>query len=55
MAKKNSTKDNSIWELAPAPESSSHVELKEQYELFIDGKWVAPKKKKYFPTTNPSN
>ena len=55
MAKKNSTKDNSIWELAPAPESSGHIELKEQYELFIDGKWVAPKKKKYFPTTNPAN
>jgi len=38
----------------PAPESSSHVKLEKQYELFIDGKWVAPIDKKYFDTTSPA-
>ncbi len=55
MAEKNKTKKKISWELAPAPESTGHVELKEQYELFINGKWLAPKKKKYFATINPSN
>ena len=40
--------------MAPAPESSGHIDLKKQYELFIDGRWVAPKEK-YFATTNPAN
>jgi NAD-dependent aldehyde dehydrogenases len=52
MAKKT---NKNTWELAPAPESSGHIDLKKQYELFIDGRWVAPKKKKYFATTNPAN
>src|SRR5215468_9006907 len=43
------------WTYAPAPESASHVKLKDRYDLFIDGKWVAPQKGKYFDTINPSN
>jgi len=42
------------WNLAPAPESTSHIQLNEQYELFIGGKWVKPSSGKYFPTINPA-
>lgn len=38
----------------PAPESSSHVEIKPQYELYINGKWTKPSSKKYFNTISPS-
>ncbi len=44
----------SIWEYAPAPESSDHVEVKDQYQLFIDGKFVKPSKGRYFKSTNPA-
>ncbi len=44
----------SVWEYAPAPESTSHVEIKEKYDLFIGGKFVKPSKGRYFPTTNPA-
>ena len=40
---------------APAPESSSHVRLQKQYELFINGAWVKPEKGGYFETVNPSS
>ncbi|MBK6409667.1 MAG: aldehyde dehydrogenase family protein [Flavobacteriales bacterium] len=46
---------NLDWQLAPAPESKDHFKLKEQYELFIGGKWVKPKSGKYFDTINPAN
>jgi aldehyde dehydrogenase (NAD+) len=39
---------------APAPESSSHIRLQKQYELFINGAWVKPEKGGYFETVNPS-
>ena len=42
------------WDLAPAPESTSHIQLNEQYELFIGGKWVKPSSGNYFPTINPA-
>ncbi len=45
----------SIWEYDPAPESTSHVEIRDRYELFIDGKFVKPSKDRYFPTINPAN
>ncbi len=44
----------SVWEYAPAPESTDHVELKESYNLFIGGKFVKPSKGRYFPTINPA-
>lgn len=44
----------SVWEYAPAPESSDHVEIKDRYELFIDGKFVKPSKGRYFNSTNPA-
>lgn len=43
------------WNYSPAPESASHVDIKEQYDLYIDGKWVKPNSKKYFETINPAN
>jgi len=42
------------WDLAPAPESTAHVQLKEQYGHFINGKFVEPKEGKYFDTINPA-
>ena len=42
------------WDLAPAPESTSHIQLNEQYDLFIGGKWLKPNSGKYFPTINPA-
>ena len=39
------------WDYAPAPESTSYVKLAPRHELFINGKWVAPKSGKYFKGT----
>lgn len=43
-----------LWEFDPAPESAD-PKLKERYDLFIDGKYVAPKGRKYFDSINPAN
>ncbi len=45
---------DSKWQYSPAPESTSHINLKKKYDLFIDGKWVAPSSGKYFDTINPA-
>jgi aldehyde dehydrogenase (NAD+) len=50
MAKKESLN----WEYAPAPESASIAQIKAQYDLFIDGKFVKPSSGKYFATINPA-
>jgi aldehyde dehydrogenase (NAD+) len=42
------------WEYAPSVEATDHVKLQKRYELFVDGKWVAPKSGKYFATISPS-
>ena len=42
------------WQYAPAPESTDHVRIDPQYELFIDGEFVAPRKRRYFETINPA-
>lgn len=42
------------WEYSPSPESTSHVQLKKRYELYIDGKFVVPDSGKYFQTINPA-
>ena len=48
-------KTNKIsWNYASAPESTSHIQLKRQYNLFIDGKWQKPESGKYFKTMNPA-
>lgn len=43
------------WKLSAAPESSDHIKLKSEYDLFIGGQFVRPKSKKYFDTVNPAN
>ena len=43
------------WNYAPAPESADHAQIKDQYELFINNKWVKPNSGKYFDSINPSN
>src|SRR5215212_9720197 len=47
-------KFNTGWEYAPAPESTSHIQLKDRYDLFINGKFVKPSSGKYFETINPA-
>jgi aldehyde dehydrogenase (NAD+) len=42
------------WSYAPAPETPDHIQLKEKYDLFINGKFTAPSSKKYFDTINPA-
>ncbi len=48
-------KFNQGWSYAPAPESASHVKLKDRYDLFIGGQFVKPTSGKYFDTINPAN
>ena len=42
------------FEDAPAPESAALVDIKSEYGLFINGKFVAPKGGKTFTTVNPA-
>lgn len=51
MAKK---KNEFNWDYAPSLESTSHIEIKDKYELFIDGKFVKPSSGNYFNTVNPA-
>ena len=60
MAIKKNKKDVTLnfstdWTYAPAPESSDHIKLKPQYELFINGEFTPPSSGKYFDTINPAN
>lgn len=48
-------KNKNVFDFSPAPESAGHIQLKDQYDLFINGKWTKPKSGKYFKTINPSN
>jgi len=45
---------NKSWKYDAAPESTSHIKLKDKYDLFIGGKFVKPLSKKYFNTLNPA-
>ena len=42
-----------LWEYDPAPETAD-PKLKPKYDLFIGGKFVAPKSGKYFDSINPA-
>jgi aldehyde dehydrogenase (NAD+) len=44
----------SSWDLAPAPESTAHVNLKPSYDLFINGEFRASKAGKRFASINPA-
>jgi aldehyde dehydrogenase (NAD+) len=43
-----------LWEYDPAPETAD-PKLKPRYELFINGRWVAPASGRYFDSINPAN
>lgn len=45
---------HTTWNYAAAPESTDHIQLQAQYELFIDGKFVKPKSGLYYETINPA-
>jgi len=42
------------WEYAPAPESSSIVDIRSSYGLFIDGEFLAPAGGRYVASVNPA-
>ncbi len=41
------------WDYSPAPERI-RVEIADRYDLFVGGRFVAPKSRTYFPTINPA-
>ena len=43
------------WDYSPAPESTDHIQLKDQYDLFINGEFVPSATGKYFDSINPAN
>ncbi len=51
--KKHHLKFGSAFDYAPAPETTP-VPLKKQYELFINGEFVAPQSGSYFNSVNPA-
>jgi len=50
----DSTVPTTDWNLAPAPESTSHVQIAEQYDLFIGGKFVKSTGNQHFDSINPA-
>ena len=54
-AKQNTRlKFDTAWQYSAAPETPDHIVLADKYDLFINGKFVAPQSKKYFDTINPA-
>ena len=43
-----------LWEYDDAPESTGHIDVMDQYELFIGGEFIAPEKELYFSSINPA-
>lgn len=54
MENQNKLAFNDGWQYAPAPESTDHIRIDKQYELFIDGDFSAPDEGRYFETINPA-
>ena len=46
---------NKSWKYDAAIESTSHIKLKDKYDLFIGGEFVKPLSKKYFNTLSHSS
>jgi len=44
----------SFWEYTSAPQDTGSIDLQDKYDLFINGKFVAPEKGRYFSTINPA-
>ena len=43
------------WKFSPALENTDHIDIKKRYGLFINGKFIPSKGKKFFDTINPAN
>lgn len=54
MANKKNNNSAAEWNYSASPESTSHIQLKEKYDLFIGGKFVKPSSGKYYKTINPA-
>ena len=55
IAKRDRTLDfGERWSYAPAPEAHGYIRLRDHYQLFIGGKFVAPKSGEYFDSVNPA-
>jgi len=50
----NSLNFNTDWSYSPAPESTDHINIKDRYDLFIGGEFVAPLTGRYFASINPA-
>jgi aldehyde dehydrogenase (NAD+) len=48
------SRETSALEYAPAPEAIDHVRIAPRQELFVAGKWRAPRSRTYEPTISPS-
>lgn len=46
---------NPSWSYDKAPENTDHIQIKDQYELFIDGEFVKPLNPSYFNSINPAD
>ena len=43
-----------FWEYDDAPQDIDNADVKDQYDLFIGGEFVAPEKERYFDSINPA-
>ena len=48
-------KASTNWEYSAAPESTDHISLMSNYDLFIAGKFTKPKEGTYYNSINPAN
>ena len=42
------------WDYAPAPEAFDYIKIPPRHDLFINGKFIAPRSGKYFDSLNPA-
>src|SRR5436309_1651972 len=55
IAKKDRSLDfGGRWNYVPALEASNYIKLRDRYQLFINGRFVAPKSADYFDSINPA-
>src|SRR5689334_15563436 len=54
MAATDTPRTSLTWDYAPAPESADHVRLRDSYDLFVGGEWVAPTDGTRVPSINPA-
>ena len=45
---------DSGWEYAPAPEAFEYIKIPQRHELFINGRFVQPRSRRYFDSINPA-